>query len=131
MSRPPFECQRCGQCCQGRGGIYYQDEEVEAAAQEMGLDREIFIQRYLIYREQRWEVAANPEGNCVLLGPEGCLVHRAKPTICRRWPFFDALINDSGAFEEAKLACPGIDPELSHQDFVRFAQKMHKESVKL
>jgi Fe-S-cluster containining protein len=125
--QPPFRCRRCSDCCHGEGGIYLDAREVEPAARILGMEREPFIQRYLRREGERFAVRSGPDGHCLLLGPEGCLIHGAKPAICRRWPFFPALLNDPGAFEEAKLACPGIDPQATHQEFVAYARQMNQK----
>jgi len=76
-----------------------------------------------------FSIICGEDGRCALLGPEGCRIHQAKPDICKRWPFFEALIKDAGAFEEAKLICPGLKPEASHEEFRAYAlQELDKES---
>ncbi len=125
--RPPFHCRRCSDCCQGEGGIYLEADEVEPAARILGMTRRDFIAQYLRREGQRFAVRSDQRGYCILLGPEGCRIHGAKPAICRRWPFFPVLLKDPGAFEEAKLACPGIDPQASHQEFVAYAHKIREK----
>ncbi len=62
------------------------------------------------------------DGVCALWGKEiGCLVHPVKPFICRQWPFLPALLADPEELEAAKGACPGIDPDCRHEDFVAAA----------
>lgn len=104
-------------------------EQIGPAAALLGLDEEEFIARFCEPREGAFSVLCDQDGQCRLLGPEGCRIHQAKPDICRRWPFFEALLNDPDAFEEAKLICPGLDPEASHEEFRAFArQEMDKET---
>jgi uncharacterized protein len=118
MSQVAFDCQRCSQCCHGEGGISLQPEEVPQAAALLDLTPEQFIERFCQLRQGSYLIKTNQAGDCALLGPEGCLIHQAKPRICRRWPFFPALLRDAGAFEEAKLSCPGLNPSASFQDFL-------------
>ncbi len=124
---PPFQCRRCSDCCHGEGGIYLEAQEVEPAACILEMEPQAFIERYLRREGERFAVRCDEKGWCLLLGPQGCLIHGAKPAICRRWPFFPALLNDPGAFEEAKLACPGIDPQASHQEFVAYAHQISQK----
>lgn len=126
-SPPPFACRRCNQCCRGKGGIYLEADQVAPAARELGLPAAEFTRRFLTPRGGRFEVLSGPEGLCCLLGPQGCRVHRVKPAICRLWPFFPGLLKDPGAFEEAKLICPGLAPGASHAEFVAFAQRQLAE----
>jgi hypothetical protein len=48
-------------------------------------------------------------------------VHPVKPFICRQWPFLPAMLVNPDELENAKTACPGIDPTCSHADFVEEA----------
>jgi hypothetical protein len=54
-------------------------------------------------------------------------VHPVKPAICRRWPFLPALLSHPDELEHAKTACPGINPECSHQEFVAAALRQGRE----
>lgn len=118
MSGLAFECQRCSQCCHGEGGITLGPGEVPAAAELLGLSEQEFIAAYCDLKLDIYHIRVNQDGDCALLGPDGCRIHQAKPRICQRWPFFAALLKDPGAFEEAKLSCPGFRPTASHQDFL-------------
>ena len=122
-SRAPFECQRCNVCCQGRGGIFLEAAEIAAAAALVQLSPAEFIARHCRPREGRYEVLVGADGSCGLLGPQGCRIHQAKPAICRRWPFFPGILANPSAFEDARQACPGIDPDISHADFVAYARE--------
>jgi hypothetical protein len=119
-----FVCQRCSQCCQGQGGIFLAPAEVGPAARLVGLDEEEFVRRHLEPVPGGWEVAAGADGACSLLGPRGCRIHQAKPAICRRWPFFSALLADPQAFQLAKEHCPGLRPEAGHADFLAQAARL-------
>ncbi|MFH1092126.1 MAG: YkgJ family cysteine cluster protein, partial [Pseudomonadota bacterium] len=48
MPAPPkvFECQGCGECCRGQGGIYLKIEDVPGPARLLGLTAEEFVGRY-------------------------------------------------------------------------------------
>ncbi|MBI4797583.1 MAG: YkgJ family cysteine cluster protein [Desulfarculus sp.] len=118
MSGLAFECQRCSQCCHGEGGITLGPGEVPAAAELLGLSEQEFIAAYCDLKLDIYHIRVNQDGDCALLGPDGCRIHQAKPRICQRWPFFTALLKDASAFEEAKLSCPGFRPTASHQDFL-------------
>ena len=98
------------------------------AARELGLDQAEFLARFCGPRENgRYPVLCDEQGICRLLGPQGCLVHACKPDTCRRWPFFENILTRESAFNEAKLACPGIDPEVSFQEFAAFGRAQLQE----
>ena len=124
QKRKPFECQRCNTCCQGRGAIFLEPEQIGPAARILGLEPDEFTLRYCRKKDGRWEVRAGQDGACILLGPEGCTIHQAKPDICRRWPFFDNILERQYAFEEARLSCPGIDPDCSFDEFLAYAREL-------
>ena len=129
QKRKPFECQRCSQCCQGEGGILLRPDQIGPAAAELNMSEEDFLARFCERKGEAYSLLCGDDGKCILLGPKGCRIHNAKPDICKRWPFFDALLKDAGAFEEAKLICPGLNPDASHEEFKAFAQKeLDKES---
>jgi Fe-S-cluster containining protein len=127
--RLPFECQRCNQCCQGNGGILLRPEQIEPAAKELNVPKDEFLERFCEPKDGMFSVRSGENDWCLLLGPEGCRIHQIKPDICRRWPFFEALMKDASAFGEAKLICPGLNPEASHEEFKAFALiELKKES---
>lgn len=120
---PTFDCKRCNTCCQGKGGIAFKPDQVGPAAAFLAMEPKVFIERFLKKEGELFQVLCDQEGKCRLLGPQGCLAHPVKPDICRRWPFFEALLSDPGAFEEAKLACPGLNPKATHEDFLALARR--------
>jgi Fe-S-cluster containining protein len=123
-----FQCRQCGDCCAGRGGIHLQPQEVEEMAALLKLPVEEFCRRYLESSDLGPRLAT-ANGVCVFLG-EGnlCRVHPVKPFICRQWPFLPALLVDPDELEQAKGACPGINPHCSHEDFVAAALSREKNA---
>lgn len=116
-----FQCQQCGDCCVGRGGIFVKPDEVEAMAALLELPVAEFRRRFIEDSAlgHRLTVA---DGVCVFLMPGNlCRVHPVKPFICRQWPFFPALLVDPDELEHAKGACPGLNPDCAHEDFVEAA----------
>ena len=106
-----FDCQQCGDCCAGRGGIHVKPEEVEAMAKLLSMPVEDFRRR--LHEDSvtgpRLTVAAN--GCCVfLMAGNLCRVHPVKPFICRQWPFLPILLVEPDELEHAKGACPGSNP---------------------
>ena len=127
MSQKPFECKRCNSCCQGQGGIYLEKEQIPAASKIMRMSEKEFLQTFCLEKNGRYEVKCGPDGSCSLLGPQGCRVQAAKPEVCRRWPYFEALLKVPGALEEAKLACPGLDPQVTRQEFLDYYNRFIKD----
>ncbi|MBM4285319.1 MAG: YkgJ family cysteine cluster protein [Deltaproteobacteria bacterium] len=119
-SPPVFACRRCGDCCRGAGGILVNAAELAALAQYLGLSEAECRRRYLVETAMGLQVAA-PQGVCVFLAEQLCRVHPVKPRICREWPFLTALLAHADEFDQAKGACPGIDPACPHEAFVEAA----------
>lgn len=125
MRRPVFQCQQCGDCCAGRGGIFVRPGEVTALAAFLEIDEEKFRESYLESSSLGARLAI-ADGVCVFLKDNRCRVHPVKPFICRQWPYLPALLVDAEEFEAAKGACPGLDPEGSHEDFVEESRKLNE-----
>jgi len=122
-----FQCQQCGDCCVGRGGIMVRPDEIKAMAALLALPEAEFRRLYVEDSAlgPRLTVA---DGVCVFLMPGGlCRVHAVKPFICRQWPFLPAILMDPDELEYAKTACPGLNPACSHQDFLEAALRQGTE----
>ena len=118
-----FQCRQCGDCCAGRGGILVKPDEVKAMAALLALPVPEFRRLYVEASDlgPRLTVA---DGVCVFLMPGGlCRVHPVKPSICRQWPFLPAILMDPDELDNAKTACPGLNPACSHGAFVEAALK--------
>jgi Fe-S-cluster containining protein len=125
---PVFQCRQCGDCCAGRGGIFVKPREVEEMAALLGLPVVEFCRRYVEASEMGPRLTTE-NGVCVfLLEGKLCRVHPVKPFICRQWPFLPALLGDSEELAQAKGACPGINPDCSHEDFVAEASSLAKDA---
>jgi uncharacterized protein len=112
-----FHCQQCGDCCVGRGGIFVRPDEVSAMAVLLALPVGEF-NRLFVEASPMGPRLTVADGVCVFLMPGGvCRVHPVKPFICRQWPFLPAILLDPDELENAKGACPGLDPACTHQDF--------------
>jgi Fe-S-cluster containining protein len=83
----------------------------------LGLTRVQFVRSYLeeVGGKQRVQTA---NGWCIFFA-DGCLVHPAKPSVCRAWPFFQGNMLDELSWQMAQVACPGINSETGHDKFVR------------
>jgi Fe-S-cluster containining protein len=122
---PVFQCQQCGDCCAGRGGIFVRPEEITAIAAFLEMDEEEFGRRCLESSSLGTRLGIK-DGVCVFLQDHRCGIHPVKPFICRQWPYLPALLVDAEEFEAAKGACPGLDPEGSHEDFVEESRKLNE-----
>lgn len=116
-----FECRMCGQCCEGKGGIVLEQQELERLALFTGLSPEEFQARYCCQTGGKLKLVANEAGYCVFFVPgKGCDVHEVKPGVCRAWPFFRGNLVDEISLAMAVEYCPGINRQASFEQFRSF-----------
>ena len=120
MSERIFECQMCGNCCQGQGGIVISEPEQKRIADFLSLSLDKFLDSYTEFRNGKRCIKTRGNDCCIFFHEgEGCGIHPVKPDVCRAWPFFRGNLLDEMSFELAKDYCPGIKPDADHEDFVR------------
>ncbi|MBW1787013.1 MAG: YkgJ family cysteine cluster protein [Deltaproteobacteria bacterium] len=118
-----FDCQLCGQCCYGEGGIYVTPEEIDRIAEFLGRTPAGFLSESCEDRNSRTYLRTGADNYCFFFDKEKmCLIHPVKPARCIRWPYFNAIVADRDNWELAKEACPGINPDCTHEQFVREAE---------
>ena len=120
MPENAFICQMCGQCCTGEGGIVLSRSDLERLSSFLDLSLDAFAERYAIQSGSSLYLTTKEDGSCVFFTPgSGCTVHSVKPEICRAWPFFLGNLRDEMSWRMAQDSCPGINPQVSHEEFVR------------
>lgn len=117
---PVFCCRQCGECCQGKGGIFPSPMERELIAQYLRIPVAELITSYLEKTPSGLAVKNKPEGGCIFQEGTRCRIHPVKPRICRDWPFLPALLLHEEEFAAAKTACTGLHPDSSHADFLKW-----------
>lgn len=118
-----FQCQMCGTCCQGEGGIFLNAMEIEEIARFLGVTPQAFLSRYCEEKHGRVYITTGRDKFCIFFDREkNCLIHPVKPERCELWPFYPAIVSDEENWEMAKDACPGINPDCSFEEFVRQAK---------
>jgi len=104
-----FECQRCGRCCQSRGGysyVYVSLPERRRLARHLKLPTQTFTRRYCEKADGLFHVR-NPEKGCLFLKRGRCSVYAARPLQCRTWPFWPDNMSRNVWFGEVQKDCPG------------------------
>jgi hypothetical protein len=120
MGRDVFECRKCGQCCEGRGGIVVGPKDASRLAAWLGLSVKSMAEKYCEMSRGKLVLTIGSDGFCIFFrAGQGCGVHPAKPDICRAWPFFRGNLEDPESYAMARSYCPGICRESSHEEFVR------------
>lgn len=121
MAEDAFTCRMCGRCCDGEGGIVVSLTERERLGAFCNISRGEFEERYTLKTDSgTFYLATKDDGSCVFFNPgSGCSVHSVKPDICLAWPFFLGNLKDDLSWRMAQDYCPGINPDISHEEFVR------------
>ena len=121
-----FDCKLCGACCYGKGGIFVTRTEIERIADFLGITPSSFRDRYCKKIGARFSVKSGQNGFCLLFDREKhCLIHPVKPGICSLWPFYPAMLRDGKNWKTAQNACPGINPDCSHESFVKQSKTIY------
>lgn len=120
MSKAAFECQRCGHCCQGVGGIVLTAHDRERLAGHLGLPVPAMLEQFAERAGGKLRLRAGEDGYCVFFRHgAGCGVHPGRPDICRAWPYFRGNLVDATSWEMIQTDCPGVNEAAGHEAFVR------------
>jgi len=105
-----FACQACGHCCGGGPGyVWMDDDEAEAIARHLGLERDEFRRLYARRLGRGLSLKEEPDFDCVMLdGGNRCRVYPVRPRQCRVWPFWPSNLRSRDAWKSAARRCPGI-----------------------
>ena len=112
-----FDCQQCGYCCQGETTVSLDKNDQERMIKHLGLKREEVARKY-------WRQTGNTiqmkivDGHCIFYD-NGCTIHEGKPWRCAQWPLHPSILDGQDNFKIIKESCPGINRELSYEDFCK------------
>jgi hypothetical protein len=119
MAEPAFDCQRCGHCCHGTGGIILTGHDRERLASHLGISIEAMLDRYADQAGEKYHLRAGEDGYCVFFrAGHGCSEHLGRPDICRAWPYFRGNLVDAVSWEMIQTDCPGVSADAGHSGFV-------------
>jgi Fe-S-cluster containining protein len=119
MPESSFNCQRCGHCCQGEGGILMTARDRERLARHLNQDIPAMLAAYAESAGGKVRLRAGPDGYCVFFRQgQGCGVHEGRPDICRAWPYFRGNLVDALSWEMIQTDCPGVNSATGHALFV-------------
>jgi uncharacterized protein len=110
-----FECQRCRGCCRGEPGfVWVAAGELSAMAAALGQSEKEFEATYCRSIGERISLCERSDGDCVLLGPAGCLVYEDRPVQCRTFPFWPENLRSAQHWERLTGDCPGVNKGQLH-----------------
>lgn len=120
-----FECKMCGQCCQGYGGTYVTQSDIQAIAKHIGADPKTFVDKYCRISGDRPVLAQKSDGYCVFFNGQ-CAIHEVKPKMCRQWPYLPAVLRDKLNWQIMADSCPGCKGEVPYAQVARVIQDVLK-----
>ncbi|MCS7315280.1 MAG: YkgJ family cysteine cluster protein [Bryobacterales bacterium] len=104
-----FACVRgCTLCCRQPGFVYLTEQDVRRAARRLGLSAREFERRYVYRTPYTLRLRKPRRAACHFLSDSGCLLHPAKPTQCRLYPFWPEILEEPGGWRREADFCPGI-----------------------
>ncbi|MDK9707829.1 MAG: YkgJ family cysteine cluster protein [Desulforhopalus sp.] len=110
-----FSCQRCGYCCHGETTVSLNEDDRKRMVQTLKIpEGEV--------RRQYWRITGNivqmktVDGHCVFYD-QGCKVHDGRPWRCAQWPLHPSILVDENNLRTIAESCPGINKNLSWQEF--------------
>jgi Fe-S-cluster containining protein len=123
-----FVCQQCGYCCQGDTTVSLDENDQERMVQHLGLKREEVARR--IWRKTGNTIQMRTvDGHCIFFA-DGCTIHAGKPWRCTQWPLHPSMLADRENYEVIKESCPGINRDLSYEDFCKKFTELLKNEKK-
>lgn len=107
-----FSCTGCGICCKEKGYVFFTDDDIAKASRYLNINPISFIQKYLNFDEQYgYFIKVDDEQMCHFLDENNkCIIHNAKPTQCRTFPYWKEYMDKNGNLIAGKFdrPCPGV-----------------------
>lgn len=109
-----FECKKCSSCCGGGPGyVWLSDADIKLLMKRLGLDFNAFVTTYCRFVDVGGGKALSlrERGNydCLFLENGRCSVYEARPTQCRRYPFWEEVVATEEAWKAESAYCPGVE----------------------
>ena len=105
-----FKCTGCGACCSKEPGyVWLTEEDIERASKHLNLTREEFLKKYTRLVNGDYSLLERPNYDCIFLKENKCTLYQARPSQCRRFPFWSENLESKEAWEETAKSCEGIN----------------------
>ena len=83
-----FVCQRCNECCRQPGYVYMSEEECADAAKFLNKSIYDFMDECCdVVDKRRIVLKKLSDETCIFLKDGGCMIHEAKPSQCKAFPY--------------------------------------------
>ena len=110
-----FRCTQCGFCCHGETTVSLDDDDQRRMRAVLAKPGDEVAAKY-------WRITGSivqmktVQGHCIFYD-DGCTVYHGRPWRCKQWPLVPALLEDENNFLIIRESCPGINKELSYEEF--------------
>lgn len=125
-----FTCARCGYCCHGETTVSLNEDDQERMIRVIGQSRKDVSVNF-------WRITGRTvqmqtvDGHCIFYGENvGCTVHEGRPWRCGQWPLHPSILLDRANFETIRESCPGINRELSYEEFCQLFRQLFEDDEK-
>lgn len=117
-----FQCTQCGFCCHGDTTVSLDENDQQRMAAALDLPAREVADTY--WRTNGSIIQMKTvQGHCIFYD-EGCTVYHGRPWRCAQWPLVPALLDDENNFLIIRESCPGINRELSYQEFRKILARL-------
>ena len=106
-----FKCSQCGDCCNGYGGTFINEEDITRIAEYIGTDPLKFKKEYCRHSGKKIVIRQSETGFCIFWD-KICTIHPVKPRMCKNWPFIESLLIDITNWQIMASLCPGIRTDI-------------------
>jgi len=124
-----FECKQCGFCCQGVTTVSLDDRDVDQMLKYFRRDRSEVATKY--WRITGRIIQMKTVNGCCIFYDQGCTIHDGKPWRCRQWPLHPSILHDKTSFQTIRDSCPGINRELSYEEFCAKLSSLLNDTTKI
>ncbi len=112
-----FECQQCGNCCQGDTTVSLDASDQERLIKHLGLPEVEVHEKYLRKTGSVIQMKT-VDGHCIFYD-NGCTVHEGKPWRCTQWPLHPSILTDHANYMAISSSCPGLGKGMDYQEFCK------------
>jgi hypothetical protein len=98
-----FNCKKCGKCCNKKGYVYFELNEVVDISKYLNLPINKFIKKYLKKDENNRYYLKN----CPFY-ENGCIIYDVRPVQCRQYPFWYNIVKTKKNWNNEAKKCNGI-----------------------
>ncbi len=109
-----FECTRCSRCCRFEPGyVFLSKREIVTISKFLGLEREIFLQKYCrrVWIDGGVKISLKEKENydCIFWNNGECTIYSERPLQCRAFPFWQVFLISRESWENLQRSCPGVN----------------------